>query len=54
MAPHIRRFIPHRWQFGEKIDAVLSNLELLMELHLNASAEEVWSMYLLLWTASKD
>lgn len=29
------------WQFGEKADAVLSSLELLMELHLNASEEEV-------------
>eukprot|EP00903_Cladosiphon_okamuranus_P015153 g14011.t1 len=28
-------------KFGKKVDAVLSNLELLMELHLNASQEEL-------------
>eukprot|EP00752_Nemacystus_decipiens_P002491 g2342.t1 len=30
-----------RAKFGEKVDAVLSNLELLMELHLNAREEEL-------------
>lgn len=32
---------PQHLQVGDKVDAVLSNLELLMELHLNASEEEV-------------